>query len=188
MKARGDQALTARKEFVDGKRNSLDEILRTIGEMDAASEELVDITQPAFAVGGYKRTAKADIKSVVAEQTRVTTRFSRAEGAWAPAQQRFSFQIAYYGLGDAKIVKDWSNLQGSVNALRKCASGIYIQWHLAGRGRAKYTYSPKYCKAQEGWVDSNAAALGQSFSVLTDRPWTGWDNPTNLKRQLNIDD
>jgi hypothetical protein len=188
LKARGDQALTARKEFVDGRRNSLDEILRTIGEMDAASEELVDITQPAFAMSGYKRDAKVDIKAVVAEQTRVTTRFSKAESAWAPAQQRFAFQIAYYGLGNANVLKDWGSLQDSVNQLRKCASGIYILWHMAGRGLATYKYDPNYCKDQQSRVDANAAALGRSFGVLTDKPWSGWDNPKNLKQQLGIAD
>lgn len=185
LKARGDQALTARKEFVDGKHNSLDEILRTIGEVSAASEELIDITQPDFAIGSYK--SKADIDKVVSEQTRVTTRFEKAEASWTPAQQRFSFEVAYYSRGNRDVLKSWGKLRDSVNALRKCASGIYIQWHKAGRGLATYRYNPDYCNAQQGEVDANAADLGQNFGVVNDQPWTGWDNPIALKRELHID-
>lgn len=80
LKSRGDQALVARKEYVDGRRAALDEILRTIGAMAAASDSLIDITQPSFTVRGHKNPKDGD--AVFAEQTRVAVEFTNAERAW----------------------------------------------------------------------------------------------------------
>src|SRR3954468_17795632 len=73
LESRGDQALLARKEFVDGRRATLEEILRTAGTLSAASHDLLDITGPAFSMKGHTAT---DSALILAEQTRVAKEFT----------------------------------------------------------------------------------------------------------------
>jgi hypothetical protein len=185
LKSRGDQALVARKEFVDSRRASLDEILRTIGDVCAASKELIDITQPSFLAGAYKN--KSALTLILAEQTRVANEFTKAELAWEPSQQRFSFLVAYFARGDKQSVEAWNKLRLRVNEARKCSSSIYIRWHMAGRGIGTYTYNPQYCEAQQALVTSSAELFGKYWRASQGGElWAGWDNPDSLKDQLHI--
>jgi hypothetical protein len=181
LKSRGDQALLARKEFVDGRRAALEEILRTAGTLSAASQDLIDITGPSFRMEGH---TKADKDVLLAEQTRVTKEFTSAELAWAPAQPRFSFSVAYFGAGSGAVTASWQELRGSVNGLRRCASETYKRWFLAGQHIGSYVYDPAYCQREFSEVEVRAAKLGETFGVRSDQ--SGWDNPDSLKRKLNI--
>ena len=185
LKARGDQALTARKGFVDGRRAALAEIMNVIGRVAAASSDLLDITHPSFTTVGRSAQNSA---LMLAEQTRVANKFTDAELAWAPAQQRFSYTVGYFSGGDKDVTNAWQNLRSSVNDLRRCMSGVYIRWHNAGRGIGTYTHNPAYCSVQQAKVEANAETLGQKFAKLDTPPWTGWDNPDALKRELHISD
>lgn len=183
LKSRGDQALLARKEFVDGRRAALDEILRTAGTLSAASQDLLDITGPAYSMKGH---TPADKDRLLAEETRVATEFTNAELAWAPSQLRFTFAVAYFGAGNGAVRGRWQELRESVNALKKCASEKYNRWFLAGQHKGSYDYSPAHCHREFGEVDATAEKLGETFGVSSDE--RGWDSPDTLKHKLNISD
>jgi hypothetical protein len=181
LKARGDQALLARKEFVDGRRATLDEILRTAGTLSAASHDLVEITGPSFSMKGHTNMNSA---LILAEQTRVAKEFTVADLAWAPAQLRFSTSVAYFSAGNPAVRASWQDMQRSVDAMRTCASDTYKRWYLAGQQQGTYSYDPKYCRHELGVVDAKAAKLAESFGITSEQ--SGWDNPDSLKRKLNI--
>jgi hypothetical protein len=181
LKSRGDQALLARKEFVDGRRATLEEILRTAGTLSAASHDLLDITGPAFSMKGHTAT---DSALILAEQTRVAKEFTAAELAWAPAQLRFSASVGYFSAGNPVVRASWQDVQRSVNVMRTCASETYRRWFLAGQQQGTFSYDPSYCRKEFGVVNAKAAKLGESFGITSEQ--NGWDNPDSLKRKLNI--
>lgn len=184
LKARGDQALTARKEFVEGRTKALDEILRVAGAIATASDDLLYITRPSFDTKGQTIENK---KLVLAEQTRVFSEYVKAEQAWAPSQPRFTFAASYYSNGDTSVLAAWRELRSEVNVLRTCASDTYERWHQAGRRIGTYTYDPAKCRLEYDAVSSAIERLGTAFMANESQPWHGWDNPKSLKETLGIE-
>ncbi len=183
LKARGELALAARKEFQQARRQGFDEVVTAAATMANASEELLYITSPQFSTENLKGKNR-DL--MLAEREKLRLAYREAESTWAPSRIRYDFALAYFAEGDQKVLATWHASQSAVDDYRVCAAKVYNVWYLAGQGRAVFKYSDRLCGHQQRAVAMATQQLGTAFAVKAESAWKGWDNPAELKSELGL--
>ena len=190
LKARGDQALLARREFLDSRRNAFEQLMITAGTMANASGELIYVGSPQLSLGkltGVDRRRQRDAQAALA------TAYRAAEDKWAPARTKFNYQVAYYCDGKQDLVPKWSDAERAVDDLRRCAEIVYDKWYMSGRPRQRgqpiperFVYRAEACEDKQDAVNIAVRGFGKAVAESSDYAWAGWNNPAVLKRQLDL--
>ena len=190
LKARGDQALLARREFLESRRNAFEQLMMVAGTMANTSEELIYVGSPQLSLGQLRG---ADRRRQRETQAALAYAYRAAEEKWAPARTKFNYQVAYYCDGNRDLVTQWSDAERAVDDLRRCAETVYDKWYLSGRPRQKaqpiperFVYRAEVCDDKQRDVNVAVRNFGKAVAESSHYAWDGWDSPAKLKRQLDL--
>lgn len=168
LKARGDQALAAYKDYVTEQLKVADGLFTSVGSIVAAAEALV-------ASAGWNRSHPDTDERV----RNIAVAFNTAEDDWVKSQRRLAFLMSYYGNSEPKVVERWKSLQGAVDGYRECVSTWYDKFD------GKSSYSPEaICRTQKNGVDRTLSELADAMEHGRAYLWLGWNNPDTLRKAL----
>jgi hypothetical protein len=172
VKARGDQALSAYRDYNKEQLKVFEELYSDVGRMVAGSEALV-------AAANWDSSEKATRDYVV----KIAAEFNAAEDDWVKAKPRFTLLLSYYSNGNPDAVSDWQLLSHSVDNYRECVSNWYDKPASAERYPAELI-----CGVQRTAVESRLGHLGKVLEKSRAYVWQGWDNPDSLRATLHLSD
>jgi hypothetical protein len=183
LKSRADQALTSRKEYLEAKKRTFDEVIGSAADMASASEDLLYVTSPQYNLSQLKGS---DRDNVAKDQAVLVNAYRTAAGKWAAGRFRYDFQISYFAEGNANVGNTWGAARTAVDALRGCANNVYTSWYLAGQGQGTFKYAATLCQQQRELVVAGLRAFGSEAAATADYSWRGWDNPMALRKLLGM--
>jgi hypothetical protein len=170
VKARGDQALTAYKEFSTEQLHLVEQVYTIVGRLDAACEALV----AGANWDRSKDTTDAYVRKIAME-------FNDAEDEWVKAKPRFTMLLSYYSDPGSGVDMRWASLRKSVDAYRECVSS----WYDSDQGHYP---AEAICAQQKNSVDEELNSLGTALAKTRTYVWRGWDSPSALRKELHIPD
>jgi hypothetical protein len=170
VKARGDQALSAYRDYNKEQLKVFEELYSDVGRIVAGSEALV-------AAANWDSSKKATREYV----GKIAADFNAAEDEWVKAKPRFTLLLSYYSNGNPKAVSHWQLLSRSVDEYRQCVSNWYEKPASANRFPAELI-----CGVQRSAVESRLGDLGKVLEKSRSYVWQGWDNPDSLRATLHL--
>jgi hypothetical protein len=179
LKARGDQALIAYKEYVDKEREVVKHAYDLIGSSVSAGEALIDITGPDFAPD-YKDRSQRE-KALVEQRTSYRHDFNVADDQWSKERESLGLLVTYYHQGLPEVMSDWRAEQDSVTNYLRCAEKWYSQYSDKP-GRAEDVENA--CKADKDLVRERLTHLTATLQSTRRYAWEGWESPEKLKADL----
>ena len=169
LKARGDQALTAYRDYQREQFGAVDRVYSEVGEMISAGEAVI-------AAAGWDRRRK-ETDRYAAD---IVKHFNDREDSWVKSKPRFTFLLSYYSAGNDAIPRSWSSVAQGVDAYRECVSSWYEKPH-------DDRFPPEaICNVQRQAVDASLRLLGTELERSRSFVWRGWDNPKALRQALEI--
>ena len=170
LRARGDQALSAYKDYVTEQTRVIEQIYNSVGAMISASESLVAAEYWDFSKPKTREDARA-----------VAIKFNEAENEWVRSQRRFGFLLSYYNNSDQKVLSQWRTLSSAVDTYRECVSG----WRESYDGKRR-SAPEAICSVQRRAIDHSLDGLGGTLEATRTYLWKGWEKPSDLRKTLRI--
>jgi hypothetical protein len=174
LKSRGDQALVAYKEYLDGELNIVQKAFEAIGKTVAAADNLVILTHPQFDPAAY---ADEPRKALIAQKSLHRHEFNLAQADWRRTRRVLGFLIAYYHPRSDVIRRRWLAAEQTVEALTTCAE----RWYL---DHAVQYSTTEPCVAERRELDAKLTELSAEFQTGLHYAWEGWESPAQLRHSL----
>ena len=170
VKARGDQALSTYKDYINEQTHMLDQLYAAVGSMISASEVLV----------GSEYWKFKDTKTQ-SDSRNVALTFNAAEADWVRSQRRYGFLLSYYSNSNSNILGQWKVLSATVDTYRECVS----TWRDSFDGNRRAP-PEAICSVQKSAIDKSLAELGALLEKNRTYLWKNWERPDDLRKTLGI--
>jgi hypothetical protein len=170
LKARGDQALLAYRDYHNDQLRALEQLYVEVGHIVSASEALV-------AAANWDTRLPATRTSI----GRIAADFNAAEDKWVEAKPRFTFLLSYYSNANRNVARDWRALSKAIDDYRECVSARYDTPPSGAQSAAELL-----CGEQRNYVDTKIDALGADLEGSRSYVWRGWDSPDVLRAELHL--
>jgi hypothetical protein len=184
LEKRGDQALTARREYLTTQKAFFEELFAEVAEVQHAAENLVDITMPRWSLQKLRGNA---LKKKRADRARIPEAFNAAESKWKTNVLTLGIKVGYYGPGDPALLSNWSVLVDTTSAELTCADRNYAVWYTAAVQGTTFAPTASECESQKKAMTAAASAFAGRIGQSTQYAWKGWDNPHELKKALGME-
>ena len=169
MKARGDQALVTYNEYLNQQREVVKQAYELIGNSISASDDMIALTGPEFAIGSYE--------GVENQRGGVRKRYNSIDQEWRAEREKVGLLINYYHHGRPEVVAAWQELQNAVTAYNDCAR----QWYLEHPEPAE---TKDACKNEQENFRRSLSQFNVSLEAARQYAWEGWESPEKLKSAL----
>lgn len=178
LKARGDQALVAYKEYLDKQQEVVRHVYELVGSSISAADDLINVTKPEFAdTSKYQGDQKEKMKKYLAD---VNDKYNASDQKWRNERETLALLMNYYhyNSGNSDIIDKWKAVSDSVDAYMNCAS----QWKLDN----PISYETNNaCKPQKDALQGNSVELGRTLQVNRTYAWQGWESPDVFRSALS---
>lgn len=175
MKARGDQALLAYKEYTDQEQEIVKRAYELIGGCISASDDLISLTDKSFAPGSHV--------GVEAQRTAMRKNFNAYDVQWSRDSLKLQLLMSYYHsqMGQQNITDAWGKVQEAVTDYMGCAS----EWNDDHDGPpVSDSELENACKDKKDGFNSQIVLLTQSLEKSRRYAWEGWESPDQLRLKL----
>jgi len=180
IKARGDQALVAYKEYLDGEQDIVKRAYELIGDAVSASDDLISLSELDFNPFNPAYDRKEQ-KMVYDQRTSIHDRFNETTLKWNNQREQLGLLMEYYHKGNQEIAESWHTVQESVTKYIECAR----KWeHDHPQSTLSQEEVDAACKSQEKSLDDGLGKLTKSIDSGRRYAWEGWESPENLKAVL----
>lgn len=178
LKARGDQALVAYKEYLDKEQEVVNEANALIGGCTSAADDLIEITGPNF--DPNKISNKKSRQTVLDQRGAVRNTFNSVDEKWRSEQIKLGLLMNYYHGNSPEVAAGWQKVQKSVTAYLDCAGKTY-GLYLNARQPADTSNA---CMDEKETLQQAVATFSQSLSKTRHYAWENWETPEKLKKGL----
>jgi hypothetical protein len=180
IKARGDQALVAYKEYLDGEQEIVKRAYELIGSSVSASDNLISLTELDF--NPFNPDYDREERKVIYDQrTAILDRFNDTSLKWNNQREQLGLLMQYYHKGDREIANSWHTAQESLSKYIDCARN----WeHDHRESNLSQEQADAACKDQEKSLDVGLSGLSKSIDSGRRYAWEGWESPESIRSSL----
>jgi hypothetical protein len=172
MKARGDQALLAYKEYNDQEQETVKRAYELIGGCIAASDDLIALAHPSLAPGSHV--------GIEGQRTAIRKNYNQYSEQWRKDNLKLQLLMSYYH-PQRDINDAWNEVQSSVTEYMDCSDA----WHMSHEDNSA---DPKEienaCKDKKEIFNVKVAQFTQSLEKGRRYVWEGWESPDQLRFAL----
>ena len=181
LKARGDQALTSYKEYLDREQELVKRTYSLIGACISASDRLVSQTGPPF------RAKFTDPQRVIEQKQTIKRNFNEVKARWLTEKEEIGLLMVYYHPEHPNVHTAWRKVQDYIIE--------YLEW--AENWNNQFTEEkppPSLQKIKDASTPmykdllSNLSELSLALESARDYPWKGWESPKKMKDLLEVSD
>lgn len=169
VKARGDQALVAYKDYLEQQRETMKRSYDLIGTCVSASDDLIELTGPDFDLQKYP--------SARPQRTELRKSYNVCDAQWRGQREALGLLMTYYHHGQPKVLGAWNNVKDSVTKYMNCAADWYLQ------NNTKVTDTSGACKMERQALDGRLGDLSKAADEARHYAWEGWESPDSLRSQ-----
>lgn len=173
LKARGDMALAASKEYRDKELETVSQAYDLLGRCIAVSDDLIYLTNPVFDPNKYE-----DSRSIEEQRVTMIKNYNSCTREWREQHEKMRLLISYYHNGDPKLSEAWKKVQESATNYMDCGHG----WYLAHIRNPIDTEGA--CKDEREKYSTMVNELNVSFDAARQYMWEGWESPEMLREAL----
>jgi hypothetical protein len=175
LKARGDQAMLAYKDFVEKRSNLINEVFGRVGSSVSASEDLINLSLRDFTVNPK---FEPEVKTALHKyKNSVVDRFELVESDWRKDRDRLGLLIDFYHPDQKPLVDAWGTVTESLTGYMRCAK----KWQAEQRDLEN---TDNACTTERAHLTTSlqtfSAEIGKKRAYL----WQGWDDPKELRKVL----
>jgi hypothetical protein len=174
LKGRGDQALIAYKDYLDKQQDTVRRVYERIGTSISASDDLIELTRPEFAVTNYQSEQKEIMKKYRAE---VRDKYNTSEREWRNERETLGLLMNYYNSKQNTVLAAWKDVSGRVTAYGFCATQ-WVQKHPISNE------SDNPCKREKDAFSKSLEGLTKALEANRTYAWEGWESPDTLRSEL----
>jgi hypothetical protein len=172
MKARGDQALLAYKEYTDQEQETVKRAYELIGGCISASDDLIGLTDPTLAPGSHV--------GIEAERTSVRKNYNEYSAQWSKNNLKLQLLMSYYH-PQRDINDAWKGVQISVTDYMDCSG----EWYVSHEGQSPERKDiENACKDKKDIFNVKVAEFTQGLEKGRRYVWEGWESPDQLRFAL----
>ena len=171
LKARGDQALQANKEYLEKEQEVVLHVYDLIGGCISASEDLISLTSSEFNENNYQGAKLGEIKKI---RTKVYENYNAKDYEWRSGRERFKLLIGYYHGGHPTVVDAWDNSQEAVTRYMNCAEKWYKD-HPDNTAEGSIIQTA--CRDEKTDMTKLLKNLNISLEGARRYAWEGWEAP-----------
>jgi hypothetical protein len=175
LKARGDQALQAHKEYLDKEQETVLNAFDLIGSCLTAARDLIDLTDPDFALEGF---AGKQREQVAEQRTEMLANYDAVIQKWDSQSHKTGLLMGYYHHGHPEVETAWQDTEKKINSYFDCARDWY----------KKYEQTPidtsGTCKKEKDEVVAQLTVMISKLEAERQYSWEGWELPENLRKTL----
>lgn len=174
LKARGDQALIAYKEYLEQEQQTVKRAYELIGDCISASQDVITLTTPEFAPGSRH--------GLGAQRESMLKRWNEVNGMWRRENAKLGLLMSYYHRGSPEVSSAWNEASHSITAYMICATTWFSQYpdHPAPADKLE----AGVCQVQEGHYKESLTKLSSALDKTRQYAWEGWESPQRMKKQL----
>jgi hypothetical protein len=170
LKARGDQALEAYKEYLIEEKNLIQRVYKLIGQSISATEDLLILSTPEFSPGSY--AGIEDQRKALREQ------YNKVDAAWRSECEELGLLIRYYHRDHPEVAGAWGDVRTSITGYMDCAR----QWD---NQRSQISDSLKACGKELESLKTAVQKLSTNLESARQYAWEGWESPEKMRSALN---
>ena len=175
LKARGDQAMLAYKDFVEKRSNLITELYGRVGSSVSASEDLINLSRKDFIVDS---TLEPEVKEARRKyRDSIRDRFELVEADWRKDRDRFGLLIDFYHPDQKPLVEAWGTVTESLTGYMRCSKN----WHDTHYGDEN---TDQACTSERARLTTSLQAFSAEIGKKRAYLWQGWDDPKELRKVL----
>jgi hypothetical protein len=175
LKARGDQALIAYKDYLEKQQDIVKRVYERLGGSISAADDLITLTSPEFATTNFEGEQKERVRKYRGD---VRDKFGAAERQWRDERGTLGLLMSYYNPKQNAVLGAWKNISNSVTDYFDCASDWLNKHPISDE-------SATACKKEKDVFDSNLEELTKALEINRTYAWQGWESPASLKSALD---
>jgi hypothetical protein len=176
LKARGDQAMLAYKDFVEKRSNLITELYGRVGSSVSASDDLINLSRKDFTA---LPELEPEVKTARKEyQKSIDDRFEQVEADWRKDRDRLGLLIDFYHPDQKPLVEAWGTVTESLTGYMRCAK----KWREGHVGDEENL--DKACTTERSVLTTSLRAFSEEISKKRTYLWQGWDDPKELRKVL----
>lgn len=174
LKARGDQALVAYKDYLDQEQLNVRHAYELIGDCISAAQNMIVLTTPAFARGSRV--------GVEAEREDLIKKWNAVDGQWRRENEKLGLLMSYYHRGSPEVLSGWDETRDAVTQYMICAR----TWLLKYRDEPApgEEFEAGVCQEEEKRYKESLKKLSVALDKNRQYAWEGWESPQTMKRQI----
>jgi hypothetical protein len=172
MKARGDQALLAYKEYTDQEQETVKRAYELIGGCIAAADDLIGLTDPSFSPGSHE--------GIETQRKAIRKTYNDYGAQWSKDGLKLKLLMSYYH-PQHEITDAWKDVEVSVTEYMDCSSDWYVS-------HEDESLDPKVietaCKDKKDTFNEKVAQFTERLEKGRRYVWEGWESPDQLRNSL----
>ncbi|HUS10021.1 MAG TPA: hypothetical protein VMZ30_06100 [Pyrinomonadaceae bacterium] len=176
LKARGDQAMVAYKDFVEKRAVVVEHLYQRIGSSVSSSEDLIELSKGKSTVrpGLDDKTREA----ILGARKTIVDKFDLSNSEWRNERDSLGFLIDYYHPDQKDVVTAWHGLKKSISDYLDCAAA----WH---ESHPIDDDTSKACPSERASLTKSLEQFTSTLGSARTYAWTGWESPEALRNALN---
>jgi hypothetical protein len=176
LKARGDQAMLAYKDFVEKRSNLVTELYGRIGSSVSASEDLVSLSKSDFSV---KPELDVETKNALKEYRKlIADKFETAEAEWRKDRDRLGLLMDYYHPEQPAVLAAWTTVKDSMTTYMNCSKKWHDEHPIDDNTAAA-------CPSEKTGLTKSVKAFSEEIGQNRTYLWKGWEKPEELRAVLD---
>jgi hypothetical protein len=174
LKARGDQAMVAYKNFVESREVMINRVFNLVGSVSTASEEYLNLSKSSNAVANYEGQKKVEASKY---RDSLKEKFESNKTSWRAERDQLGFLIGYYYPKQPEISTAWHALRDAVTTNMTCVE----TWQ---KDNPIEDDTDKACPTERSEVTNKVLAFTNALEARRTYAWEGWESPEKLRQAL----
>lgn len=183
LKARGDQAMVAFKDFVDRREDFVKTLFDQIGSSQTSAEDYISLTKDRMAIANYEEpNARKQISEL---RNIIKGNFDINRGKWRSERGKFGLSISYYypvkqdpAAAQYNVPAAWQDLSNALTRHMDCADK-WVEENL------RKDDTSQACITETNSLNAAIAKLAIALDHNRTYVWEGWESPEKLRKALD---
>lgn len=170
VKARGDQALVAYKEYLGQEQELIKHAYELIGNCIADSENLIVITGANFADENIDPASRKETRD---QRIALRQKFNATDQKWRSEREVLGYLMSYYHQNQSNIVAAWEGVQNSVSIYMTCTEDKYAEYSIATPTREMVLTA---CKKEKEDIREQLVKFTLGLETTRRYAWKGYES------------
>jgi hypothetical protein len=169
LKARGDQALEAYKEYLAQEKDLIQRVYKLIGQSVSATEDLLILSTPEFSPGSHA--------GIEGQRKTIREQYNKIDAQWRAECEEVGLLMSYYHRDHPDVAGAWEHVRTSITGFMDCARKWDIQ-------RSQFPDSAEVCRKEIETLKKAIQKLSASLESARQYAWEGWESPEKMRSAL----
>jgi hypothetical protein len=185
LKARGDQALGAYRDYLDKEQGLVSQAYGLVGEVAASAETLINLASEGM---DWQRVRSEDQSLVMEQRRAVRKAYNDAETRWRRQREALGLLMVFYHQGSPAVSRAWREMDHALSGYLACAETFHEAHQVLKVEFLTRTTIDASCKEARAGLDARLDALGVALHEGRRYAWEGWESPTRMRQALEGQD